>query len=312
MNEPRDPNRPTLSFEWLNACCGCEIALLNSGEQLLALLKKVDIVHFPLLMDHKYAKAQETEAPLALPQADIGIISGGVAHREHLVLLREMRKQCKILIALGTCATHGGIPAMRNQWTTAETLQTVATTSTVAPQSAPCSHPEMLDRVYALDEKTTVDILAPGCPPHPDFIVAIIEGALAKERPSLPRKSACDTCPTLREGKLPQGVRRFLDNAKGNDRGSVEQMRCLLEQGLLCMGPVTAGGCGGGGTPLCIKAKAPCRGCYGPVRHNGNQLLDMMNALASKGLDYRTIVDRKSLLRFSGGHGLLRPVKKVG
>ena len=87
-------------------------------------------------------------------------------------------------------------------------------------------------------------------------------------------------------------------------------MRCLLEQGLLCMGPVTAGGCGGKDTPLCIRARVPCRGCYGPVRQGGNQLLDMMNALASNGIDHRGIVDRTSLLRFSGAHGLLRPARQ--
>ena len=60
----------------------------------------------------------------------------------------------------------------------------------------------------------------------------------------------------------------------------VSGMRCLLEQGLVCMGPVTAGGCGGKNTPLCLQARVPCRGCYGPVQPGGNQLLDMMNAFA--------------------------------
>ncbi len=36
----------------------------------------------------------------------------------------------------------------------------------------------------------------------------------------------------------------------------------------------------------------------------------MMNGLASNGIDYRSLVDRKSLLRFSGGHGLLKPARK--
>jgi F420-non-reducing hydrogenase small subunit len=36
----------------------------------------------------------------------------------------------------------------------------------------------------------------------------------------------------------------------------------------------------------------------------------MMNALASNGIDYKSVVDRRSMLRFSGAHGTLRPVKK--
>ncbi len=78
----------------------------------------------------------------------------------------------------------------------------------------------------------------------------------------------------------------------------------------MCMGPVTAAGCAKRGAPSCISARVPCRGCFGPVRKDGNQLLDMMNALASNGIDYKTVIDRRSLLRFSGAHGRLRPIKK--
>ena len=88
-------------------------------------------------------------------------------------------------------------------------------------------------------------------------------------------------------------------------------MRCLLEQGFLCMGPVTAAGCAKRGAPSCIEARVPCRGCFGSVRPRGNQLLDMMNALASNGIDFTSVVDRRSIQRFSGAHGNLRPKKRA-
>ena len=86
-------------------------------------------------------------------------------------------------------------------------------------------------------------------------------------------------------------------------------MHCLLEQGYLCMGPVTRAGCAGaqGEAPRCLVARVPCRGCFGPVQHDGNQLLDMLNALASNGIDCASVTDNASLLRFSGAHGLVRP-----
>ncbi|MCK7511149.1 MAG: methyl viologen-reducing hydrogenase [Desulfobacterales bacterium] len=120
-----------------------------------------------------------------------------------------------------------------------------------------------------------------------------------------PTQSVCDTCPTVRKGKgeLKQ-VRRFLQapHYQAPDE-PLDQMRCLLEQGLLCMGPVTRAGCGGDAvTPRCISARVPCRGCSGPVRHEGNQLLDMLNALASNGIDIKSIPNRALLLRFSGAH----------
>ena len=105
-------------------------------------------------------------------------------------------------------------------------------------------------------------------------------------------------------------MRRFLQKPKFTPGESIDKMRCLLEQGILCMGPVTRAGCGGDGTtPRCIAARVPCRGCYGPVRHEGNQRLDMLNALASNGIDIQSLPESTSLLRFSGAHNLLRPIQ---
>jgi F420-non-reducing hydrogenase small subunit len=301
--------RPRLSFEWLHACSGCEIALLNSGELLLGLLERVEIVHFPLLMDHKYTNRADGEGELNLPEAEIGLVSGGVASEEHLAVLRAMRARCRTLVSLGTCATHGGIPALRNQWPIATALKTVFAGSEEGTP-IPDTVLAFLDRVYSIDEQVPVDVSLPGCPPRPESIIELLEALLAEESFHLPCKSVCETCPTIRTGKGQQKVRRFLANAEYDPEKTVAEMRCLLEQGLLCMGPVTAGGCGGKDAPLCIRARVPCRGCYGPVRQGGNQLLDMLNALASNGMGHRDIVDRRSLLRFSGAHGLLKPLRE--
>lgn len=286
------------------------------GERLLDVLKVAEFVHLPALMDHKYFGQLGDGKHLEIPEADVGIISGGIRNEEHLEVAEEMRKKCNILIALGTCATHGGIPALCNSFTTDEIFERYySTESTDKPDSLPSeSIPLMLDACYALDEKIKVDIYLPGCPPHSDHIfkalVALVEGTPL----SLPDKSVCDTCPTLREGKgeLKQ-MRRFLQPPQyGSPDEPLDKMRCLLEQGLLCMGPVTRAGCGGDTIkPRCISARVPCRGCYGPVKHDGNQLLDMLNALASNGIDFRSLPERKSLLRFSGAHRLLRPAVKL-
>jgi len=302
-------SRAKLSFEWLHACCGCEISLLDSGPRLLDLLALVDIVHFPLIMDHKYQQEAET-GELLLPEADIGVVSGGVASEEQLALVAAMRASCRILVALGTCATHGGIPAMRNQWTVRETLQTVYAygSDELALVPAEIAHP--LDRVYSVDEKVKVDCLVPGCPPAAESIVEVLLGLMEDRSVVTTAKSVCETCPTRRGAKGQGGVGRFLANVEGDPAAPLAEMVCLLEQGILCQGPVTAGGCGGKGVPLCLQARVPCRGCYGPVRPGSNPLLDMLTALAANGIDHRSLVDRKSLLRFSGAHGLLKPIRK--
>ena len=302
-----------VASEWLNSCSGCEISIVDMGERLLDVLNLVDFVHIPVLMDHKYFGQTGDGQHLAIPEADVGIISGGIRNEEHLEVALEMRKQCKLIIALGTCATHGGIPALSNSYANPDILaRYYSTESTTQADRLPSDGiPALLDSAYALDEKIKVDVYLPGCPPHSDQIFGALAALLAGKAPALRGKSVCDTCPTIREGKgqLKQ-LRRFLQKPKFTPGEPIDRMRCLLEQGILCMGPVTRAGCGGDAVnPRCISARVPCRGCYGPVRHDGNQRLDMLNALASNGIDIHSLPESTSLLRFSGAHQLLRPQK---
>ncbi len=304
-----------VASEWLNACSGCEISILDMGERLLDVLEIVDFVHIPALMDHKYFGQLGDGRHIDIPDADVGIISGGIRNEEHLEVALEMRKKCGVIIALGTCATHGGIPALSNSYSNAEILDRYYTTETTDPAGAYPSEgiPPLLDACYAVDEKIKVDICLPGCPPHPDHIFSALAALASGNTPVLPDKSVCDTCPTVRMGKGQlKDIRRFLQAPEyGGADEPLDKMRCLLEQGMVCMGPVTRAGCGGDGIrPRCISARVPCRGCYGPVKSGGNQRLDMLNALASNGIDVRSLPENVSLLRFSGGHHLLRPKRK--
>jgi len=301
--------------EWLNACSGCEISIVDLGERLLKVLELVDFVHIPVLMDHKYYGQLGDGKHIDIPEADVGIITGGLRNAEHLEVALEMRKKCKIIMALGTCATHGGIPALANSYHNDEILERYYSTETTdKSETLPGSGiPRLLDACYALDEKIKVDVYLPGCPPHPDQVfnalVALLEGRPLEES----GKSVCNDCPTIREGKgrLKQ-LERFLQAPQYDAPDEpLNKMRCLLEQGILCMGSVTRSGCGGDkGTPRCITARVPCRGCSGPVKHEGNQLLDMLNGLASNGIDISSLPEHTSLLRFSGAHHLLRPRRK--
>ncbi|MGM0540518.1 MAG: methyl viologen-reducing hydrogenase [Thermodesulfobacteriota bacterium] len=298
--------------EWLNACSGCEICILDMGERLLEVLEHLEFVHIPVLMDHKYYGQTGKEKHLSIPKAEVGIISGGIRNQEHLEVALAMREQCEVIIALGTCATHGGIPALGNSWTSEEILDRCYHTQSTDPGQAYPGNgiPPLLDRTYALDEKIAVDMYMPGCAPHPDQVYAALMAMVQDKVPGLSGFSVCDTCPTHREGKGDlKRLRRFLQNVHYTAPDQpLDEMRCLLEQGVLCMGPVTRAGCGGdAGTPRCISARVPCRGCYGPVKHKGNQMLDMLGAMASNKIDIHSLPEYTSLLRFSGAHNLLHP-----
>lgn len=304
----------TLASEWLNACSGCEISLLDLGERLLDVLSLVDIVHMPVLLDHKYFGQTGDKKHMDIPEAQVGLISGGIRNEEHAEIAAHMRSRCKVIIALGTCATHGGIPALANSFPVSDLLERCFTTETTDenPKTFVPPVPRLLDTCSALDEHITVDVYLPGCPPHPDQLFSALTALVQGKAPKLPAKSVCDTCPMVREGKGKVKVlRRFLQNPFDHSPNEpLDRMRCLLEQGYLCMGPVTRAGCGGDATtPRCLSAGVPCRGCYGPVRHDGNPMLDMLNALASNGIDVKSLPEFPSLLRFAGAHRLLRPAR---
>ena len=64
--------------EWLNSCSGCEISILNLGDALLGLLPELDFVHIPVLIDHKYLGQTGDGTSIEIPEAVVGIVSGGV------------------------------------------------------------------------------------------------------------------------------------------------------------------------------------------------------------------------------------------
>jgi F420-non-reducing hydrogenase small subunit len=294
--------------EWLNACSGCEISILNTGDALLDLLPELNFVHIPVLIDHKYFGQTGQGKSIEIPEADVGIVSGGVRNEENKHILEEMRKKTKILIALGSCAAQGGIPAQANMFTKDEVFEQIfrnSPSTDAAPDPDHPNVPKWLDSCKALDEVVNIDV-------HPDWIADAITALLKGETAwSLPERSVCDTCPVIREEKSAGGpVKRCFENLDFDPEQGLDKMRCINEQGMLCNGPVTLAGCAGKtGVPRCIQARTPCRGCFGPIRKGARPMVDMMGAMTSVGLDPKTVVDRRAIMnRYIGGHGNLRPL----
>ena len=304
--------------EWLNICGGCEVTILDIGEPLLDLLPSLQFVHIPVLMDNKYFGQTGERTELEIPEADVGIISGGVRNEKEKHVAEEMRKKCKTLISLGSCACFGGIPALANMYTLDSLYEKVyrGTPTTDAADTPSEQLPPLLDRVYALDEVVDVDVYIPGCPTAPELIVQAVTGLLEGKEFKMEERSVCDECPTKREKKAAGGeIKRPLEDMTFDQDGPWENTRCYMEQGYLCLGPVTRSGCaqsmeeGEEKVPRCIKGYMPCRGCFGPIRKGANPLVDMMGALSSIGLDPKQVPDRRALLnRYIGAQNRLKPL----
>jgi F420-non-reducing hydrogenase small subunit len=280
----------------------------------------LEFVHIPVLADHKYHGQTGEGDPhvIEIPEADVGIISGGVRNEKEKQVALEMRKKCKTLIALGACASTGGIPALANMYPLDDLYKKVYKESqSTEPADTPKENlPPLLDRVYAVDEVVDkVDVYIPGCAPNPAMIADALTCLLEGKPFVTPEKSVCDDCPVKREKKAEIDLKRPLEDADFKQGEPWENTRCFNEQGVLCLGPVTKSGCsvvyeeGGPKVPRCIYGYMPCRGCFGPIRKGAKPLVEMMGALSSIGLNAKQIDDRRALLnRYVGAHNNLRPL----
>ena len=301
--------------EWFAICGGCEVTILDVGEPLLDVLPELEFVHMPVIMDHKLYGQTGEESQAEIPEADVGILTGSIRNEENRQLAELMRSKVNTLIAMGSCACYGGVPALANQFALEELYARVyqGNSSTESGETPTNDVPPLTDRVYAVDEVVEVDIKLPGCPTTPQMFVDAVMHLLKGTPFELSEKSVCDTCPVIREEKVGEGVdlKRPLAPIEGVGE-PLETVRCIMEQGILCQGPATRAGCAGDdGAPRCVRAYMPCRGCFGPLKHDANPMVDMMSALSSVGLDPKQIPDRAAQFNRFAGAGRLRP-KRAG
>jgi F420-non-reducing hydrogenase small subunit len=278
-----------IAFYWAASCGGCEIAVLDINEKILDVIGIADIVFWPVAMDIKYKDVE------AMPDKyiDICFFNGSVRNSEQEHMAKLLRKKAKTLVAFGSCAHEGCIPGLANLHDRDEIFEKVYLKSDCVdnPQgTVPQTEfqakegllrlPEFYDTVKTLDQTVKVDYYIPGCPPPVKLIANAIDAIAKNELPPkgsvlAPVKSVCDECPRKKESKKISKIYRVYEKVP-------EPERCLLEQGIICMGPATRSGCGA----QCLAVDMPCTGCGGACPNVPEQGAAMLSALASiMGLD---------------------------
>lgn len=160
----------------LAGCFGCHMSFLDIDERLFPLLDLVEFDRSPLT-DIKHCGP-----------CDIGLIEGGVCNAENVHVLREFRKNCKTLIAIGACAINGGLPAQRNHLDLGACMTEVYLTEGGLAHGRIPDDPELplpLDKVHPLHEVVKVDYFIPGCPPSGDAIWKFLTDLIAGRTPEL-------------------------------------------------------------------------------------------------------------------------------
>jgi len=276
--------KPKMALYWAASCGGCDVAVLDTHEKLLDIAKIADIVFWPIAMDFKYKDV----AAMADKSIDLCLFNGAVRSTEQEEIARLLRAKSKTMVAFGACACLGGIPALANFSTRDELLKRVYLEAPsndneqkVLPQAkitvpeGELELPELFDAVKTLDDVVPVEYYVPGCPPPAALILKVVDLFAAGNLPPVGSviasdKTCCDECDRIKEDKK---VKKFYRPHEIIP----DPKKCLLEQGIICLGPATRGGCG---LP-CIKANMPCRGCFGPPDGVADQGAKMLSAIAS-------------------------------
>jgi NAD-reducing hydrogenase small subunit len=166
-----------VAMDWLAACAGCEMSVLDMDERIVQLLEKIELTSTPIT-DLKHPPKEGVT---------VGILSGTVNNTTNLDVVKEMRERSKILIAMGDCAVFGGIMTMRNFFNMEEALkrayiETESTVEGIIPRSEELCKPIKACRVK---DVVNVDIHLPGCPPSADAIYYVLSELLEGRVPVL-------------------------------------------------------------------------------------------------------------------------------
>jgi len=200
------------------ACCeGCQLQIVNLEEEILDLIGAVDVVEW------REAMAESSE------DYDIAIIEGSITRGEDEDRIRSIRSRAKILIAIGACATIGGINKLKNNFDLDEVRECVY---------GEAGGMEHLDTAptRAVDEVVKVDYKVHGCPMNPEEFTYVVRCLLMGKTPEIPDYPVCVEC------KMKENV-------------------CRWEYDEICLGPITRAGCGA----KCPSASFRCFGCRGYV-----------------------------------------------
>ena len=242
--------KPKVAFFDFSSCEGCQLQIADLEEEILDLISIVDVVSFREVMkEHS-------------DNYDIAIIEGSIMRPMDEQRLRKIRNNAKILVALGACATIGGINKIRNQWSPKEVLKEVYGNADIGNNRY-----FEVSKTKAIDELVKVDYYIHGCPINRDEFKHVVTSLALGKTPEIPTYPVCVEC-------------------KKNEN------ICLFEQGKFCLGPITRAGC----NSICPNNGSPCDGCRGILQKPDVDCV--MELLKKYDLTYEELKERCTMYNY--------------
>jgi len=234
-------NKIKIAFFSLTDCQGCYFEFLDLQEELLRLLKKVEITHFKMIRQNNKPGPYH-----------ISFVQGGTSTKEEIENLKKIREQSAYLVAFGTCACWGGIPRIVNE---VKRPEKIVYEKPIKQKSIP---------IEPIEKYVKVDYSLKGCPFEKTELIRIIKDFIMKKIPKEKEQCVCVEC-KLRENE------------------------CLLENGIPCMGPISAAGC----LALCPSIGVPCDNCRGPTKDvNVDIFVEILKKIGIKDDDIKMMLSR--------------------
>ena len=236
-------HKPRVGIFGLTGCAGDQLQILNCEDELLRLAESINIVDWVMVKSDNDGNCR----------LDLAFVEGVVATELDLEMLKSIRARTNFLVAMGTCAVWGGLPAMRN-----DLRRDVLERETCE------SIPAVLDTIEALPPTHFVpfEFLLPGCPIERQEFLATVNSLLFGTVPELPAIPVCWEC------KAQENTCRVITHRE------------------VCCGAMTRGGCGA----RCPSHGVACAGCRGPVEEpNYDANITMF---AGRGISWMEISER--------------------
>lgn len=216
-DDSKGPTRARLGVFKFTSCDGCQLTILDCEDDLLPLAETVEIVYF-----QEAKRGGNFEGPF-----DLSLVEGSISTPHQAEQIRKIRERSDALVAMGACATAGGIQALKN-FSDVDEFRRVVYARPEVIDSLPTSTP--------ISDHVRVEFEVEGCPPNKAQLLEVISAFLNRRRPEVPPVSVCMEC-----------------KMDGN-------VCVLVAHGTPCMGPVTRYGCGA----ICPSYDRGCYGCFGP------------------------------------------------
>lgn len=167
-------DKPTLAVWKFASCDGCQLALLDLEDELLAVAGAIEIAYF------KEATRGEVSGPY-----DVSLVEGSVTTPHDVERIENVRAQSKFLVTIGACATAGGVQALRNFAGVAGYLQAVY---------ARPDYIETLASSTPIKGHVEVDFELQGCPINKYQLLEVLTALLHGRTPQIPNHSVCVEC----------------------------------------------------------------------------------------------------------------------